>query len=107
MDDPWKVLEGAGLPEGAVRPAPEVLDGAQVRAAVHALTTTLALAEPAHREPLLAWLKAFRHHWPRRFEEILGADGRDLIAQLESDTLDAGRYLKLRRIAIANLSGCL
>ena len=60
---------------------------------------------PGFRE-LLAWLRAFRHHWPHRFTELLGLTGEACLAQLPEPD-DADRFLKFRRIAIANLAGVL
>ena len=54
--------------------------------------------------PLLAWLAGFRHHWPHRFREVLGDVGDTAMEALTRALDDRNRYLKLRRIAIANLS---
>jgi hypothetical protein len=59
---------------------------------------------PADREPLLAWLRAVLRHWPSRSAELVGPAGERLRVWLEAQPLDVGRYLKLRRIAIANLA---
>ncbi len=37
----------------------------------------------------------------------MGPDGERLQLWLEARPIDSGRYLKLRRIAIENLAGCL
>jgi hypothetical protein len=55
--------------------------------------------------PLLAWLAAFKRHWPSRFKEVLGEIGELAVESLDARLDDRNRYLKLRRIAIANLSG--
>src|SRR5207247_516645 len=62
---------------------------------------------PAIREPLLAWLRALRHHWPSSFERLAGADGRQLLERLEAAPIDENRCVKLRRIAIENLASRL
>jgi hypothetical protein len=99
------MLVAAGMPAGAAtarRPIsgePRHL-GAAVRKLVD--PGTLDAWQVA---PLLAWLSAFRHHWPRRFRQVLGDAGDLAIASLEPRLDDRNRYLKLRRIAIANLSG--
>jgi hypothetical protein len=60
--------------------------------------------DPARREPLLAWLRGYRQHWPDRWATQVGALGERKIAELEQSPIDVNRYLKLRRIAIANLA---
>ena len=57
------------------------------------------------RECLFAWLRAFRHHWPEHFEQILGHPGIAALAALDDPAADSNRYLKLRRIAVENLAG--
>jgi hypothetical protein len=105
--DPWAALEAAGLPAGAVRAAPSRLDMPLVRAAVRMLADRPDPPDAFDREPLLAWLRAWRHHWPDSFERELGADGERLTARLDALPRDANRYLKLRRIAVENLAGVL
>jgi hypothetical protein len=105
VTDAWSTLERAGLPTGAVRPPPSTFDAASVREAVGALAASRVAA--GDREPLLAWLRAWRHHWSASFAATLGREGDALIARLEADPYDVNRYLKLRRIAIENLSHVL
>lgn len=108
MDDAWEVLSGSGLPEGPIRRPPRgPLDPASVRAAVTALNARCDEIEPWRREPLLAWLRGFRHHWPERFATVLGPPGDECISKLSAQAHDTNRYLKLRRIAIENLSHVL
>lgn len=59
---------------------------------------------PELREPLLGWLSGFAHHWPAEFEEHGGPAARGLLRTLEREEIDRNRYLKFRRIAIANLA---
>lgn len=88
----------------APRPAPVgVLDVGAVEAALRTLAADDALA-PVERECLAAWLGAFRRHWPDQFAAMLGPLGEALLVRCVSSDLDLNRYLKLRRIAIANLS---
>ena len=68
------------------------------------LAAGLAELDESQRECLRAWLRAFRHHWPERFEAILGTMGARTLSDLERFSYDQNRYLKLRRIAIANLA---
>ncbi len=108
MDDPWEILKDAGLPDGAARPRPQgPLDGERLRAAVANLDEHPDTLSPRRLELLLAWLQGGYHHWPRRFAEILGPVGaryRDHLAAAAENVVDPNRYLKLRRIAIENLS---
>lgn len=107
MEDSWKVLMDAGLPDGPPRPRPKHLDNHKLRAAVQHLSENFDLLGQNQIELLCAYLKGWRHHWPKRFAEILGPAGERCHQQLEDIHVDANRYLKLRRIAIENLSGAL
>ena len=106
MLNPLEILERAGMPDGAARPAPsQLLPG--IREAVCELDATAADLPARSIEPLLSWLRAFESHWPARFNAELGDAGRNLIVQLESRSPDPNRYLKLRRIALENLAAVL
>lgn len=105
MEEPWKTLEAAGLPDGPVRPAPRRGDFDGIRAALAAIDP--AALDDAQAAALQAWLRAWRHHWPSRFEAELGERGDDVLAALAGRALDENRYLKLRRIAVENLAGFL
>ena len=111
MDDSWEILKAAGLPDGAARPRPRgPLDPERLRAAVEELAQRPGALPRRRLEPLLAWLQGGYHHWPRRFGEILGPLGKRYLDQLAvgaEGVVDPNRYLKLRRIAIENLSGVL
>ncbi|MGH7318503.1 MAG: hypothetical protein ACRELA_02585 [Candidatus Rokuibacteriota bacterium] len=107
MGSSWKALIEAGLPDGAARPAPASLDRERVREAICDLARGAEAIDPRQVEPLLAWLRGWRHHWPRGFAETLGAEGDSLIQQLEARNPDPNRYIKLRRIAVENLSRLL
>lgn len=108
MEEAWKTLAEAGLPEGAPRRPPQRLDFAAVRDAVEALAKTrLSSIDDARRAVLLAWLEAWRHHWPSAFARELGEPGDALRESLRKLPLDENRYLKLRRIAVENLSAVL
>ncbi len=92
-----------GLPDGAPhRRDPGCFSDRDAREALAAIDVR-ALA-PSRREPLLAWLRGYRHHWPDRWARELLPIGARRIAELEALEIDANRYLKLRRIAIANLA---
>jgi hypothetical protein len=103
----WKLVMKAGMPDGAVRPGPVRLDRRRIRIALAELARGIGALEPRQVEPLLAWLRGWQHHWPRSFAEIVGADAEGLIPGLEARRPDPNRYLKLRRIAVENLSRVL
>jgi hypothetical protein len=107
MRDDWELLKTSGLPDGAIRPKPSGPLAAGLRAAVARMTEDLDRLDPSCREPLLAWLKGWKHHWPEQFERNLGRDGERCLAKLETTPTDPNRYLKLRRIAVENLSRLL
>lgn len=104
MSDAWELLKDAGLPDGAIRPAPKrPFDAARVRDAVRAVVN----APGIDVAPLLAWLRAWQHHWGGSFRATFGAEGEELVERLRAQLRDENRYLKLRRIAIENLAGVL
>ena len=107
MTAAWKVLVDAGVPDGAARPGPGALDRRRAGETIRSLARGLEPVEPHQVEPLLAWLRGWRQHWPESFAASLGADGERLIARLEGRAPDPDRYLKLRRIAVENLSRVL
>lgn len=91
------ILRAAGVPlghaSGSARPsAPEIR-----RALDEALEAGL---EGVERDAVVAWLGALRRHWPSLFAEVASSRARALLAAPR----DGDRYLKLRRIALANLS---
>ncbi|MBN2195972.1 MAG: hypothetical protein JW751_24355 [Polyangiaceae bacterium] len=101
--DATMVLMAAGMPDGAIRPLPVPTAGRDAirRAVMEILAQGL---EPRLREPVYAWLAAFRHHFPGAFARELGSTGDALLAKLAAETLDRNRCLKLRRIAVENLA---
>jgi hypothetical protein len=109
MSVAWDVLCAWGVPDGALRARPAgPMPAAEVGGALTQLAgTKFQDLSTAQRECLLAWLRGFRHQWPLRFETIVAAMGLRAIADLEDAPFDPNRYLKLRRIAIANLAGSL
>ncbi|MEP6865490.1 MAG: hypothetical protein ABJE66_33025 [Deltaproteobacteria bacterium] len=58
-------------------------------------------------EALVAWLFAWHQHWPSSFAEEFGDACDDTLACASRAAVDDNRYLKLRRIAIENLSTIL
>lgn len=107
MTPAWKRLLEAGVPDGPVRPTPARLDRRRIAGAVADVARDVDAVEPRQVEPLLAWLRGWRHHWPRSFAATLGTAGEELIVRLEARGVDPNRYLKLRRIAVENLAAVL
>lgn len=105
MEEDWTILRDAGVPYGAFGPEGLVpFDDDLVREAVSGIASDRASLADPQRDALLAWLRGFRQHFPDRFAACLGSEGDSLIEALEQSPIDPNRYLKLRRIAVANLS---
>lgn len=94
------------MPAGAPRPTPRTLDRDRIREALRGLARGEDGIEAADVEPLLAWLQAWRQHWPGSFA-ALEPDGPRLVERLQARAVNQDRYLKLRRIALANLAAVL
>jgi hypothetical protein len=101
MSDPWQILRDAGLPLALQRSTrtpslPEL--GSAVRAAI--------AQHPDGRdaEALAAFVLAWHQHWPSSFATTCTAD---VLEWADRHRSDPGRYLKLRRIALANLASVL
>jgi hypothetical protein len=101
VSDAWQILRDAGLPLDGARSGPPG-DPAELAAAVR----TAIAGEPSGRasEALAAFVLAWHGHWPSSFAHYLGGDE---VAWAEAHAIDRGRYLKLRRIALANLASVL
>jgi hypothetical protein len=103
--DAIEILARAGAPVGPPRAAPSSLpDDAELRRAAFWVASHVA---PDDLVPHVAWLSAFRHHWPTRFSSVFGRRGEELLAELRRAVADENRYLKLRRIAVENLAAVL
>ena len=101
MDTAWQILRDGGLPLGQ--------PSSGVRRTAHELATATRAAialDPTGREAdaLAAFILGWQHHWPACFAAELAADAGDALAWAARNVVDANRYLKLRRIAIENLS---
>lgn len=106
MDSDWKLLVQMGLPLG---PIFTLLDAHAVKAdAILAAVGRLSSEplDPTETDALSAWLSAFNHHWPSAFSQVLGEVGASSLRTL-LPKVEPNRYLKLRRIAIANLANLL
>ncbi len=99
-------LMSMGLPWGppGAAPTPPNATLTEVRKVIERLAAAAELPAPPLRDPLLAWLAAFRHHWPTTWASEIGPAGEALFARLSAGPIDRNRYLKLRRIAIASLA---
>ncbi len=103
VDEAWRALMEFGVPDGAIRPAP--VDPIPPEVARRALEEVLSVQLDTRRaELLLAWLRAWQHHWSASFARTFGELGATAVDRLSAQVTDAGRYLKLRRIAIDNLA---
>jgi hypothetical protein len=104
LDRAWQILRDAGVPlassRGSARPTP-----AEIRAAVSAVIA--AAVGPCEGEALGAFLLAWRQAWPSSFAETFASAGPSVEAWARRQLPDEDRYLKLRRIAIANRSTLL
>ncbi|MEO6775643.1 MAG: hypothetical protein ABI467_21965 [Kofleriaceae bacterium] len=104
MGDAWQMLRAGGVPivleRSALVPSPAAL-ATSARAAI------AAGAAGREGEALAAWLFAWHHHWPSSFAEQFVDDRDAILAWASAAALDDNRYLKLRRIAIENLSTIL
>ncbi|HEY4187610.1 MAG TPA: hypothetical protein VGP07_21210 [Polyangia bacterium] len=109
MSTAWEELRAAGVPVGAVCAIPtEPVDAGRWRAALGTLCAeNFEGLEEVDRECLFAWLRAFQHHWPERFEAVFPQIGTRALTELSDPGRDDNRYLKLRRIAVENLSRTL
>ena len=99
------MLAAAGAPFHAT-PRGGTPNVAQMRDAVLTVISATGI-EPWVLESIGAFTLAWAHEWPTGFGAAFGANAPDVGVWARSRTPDAGRYLKLRRIAIANLAGIL
>lgn len=104
MRDPWQILHRAGLPMAGERRGepPSAEDMAD------ALRAVLAVASAGReRDALVAFIDAWRQHWPSSFARALRGEAAEVTRWAEAHRGDEGRRLKLRRIALANLATTL
>jgi hypothetical protein len=101
VNDPWQILRAGGVP--LALPSTRT----RVRADELATATRAAIAtRPTGRdaEALAAWIFAWQQHWPRSFAAHLDCDAAAVTEWAAQYTVDANRYVKLRRIALENLA---
>ncbi len=104
MSDAWQILRDGGLPL-----ALPVSDVARSPEELAAATREAIAQRPAGREAevLAAFVFAWHQHWPDSFDHALGSDAASVVAWASQNAVDEDRYLKLRRIALENLSRIL
>jgi hypothetical protein len=104
MRDPWQILHRAGLPMAGERHGAPPSEAEMAEALGAVLAVGSALRE---RDALVAFVDAWRQHWPSSFARALGSDAAEVARWAEANRGDEGRRLKLRRIALANLATTL
>ena len=100
----WTILHGGGLPLAGRR------DGAPPSEAELARATLAVLddvPDERHADALAAFLRAWLHHFPESFERAFAEQARRVESWADAHVTDRDRYLKLRRIALENLSRVL
>lgn len=98
--DAWQILRDGGVP--LALPGTGQRHGALALA--RAARTVMTDSTGRDAEALAAWLIAWRDHWPTAFAGAFAADVVSVGAWAESHASDAGRRIKLRRIALENLA---
>jgi hypothetical protein len=100
----WQILHRAGVPLAGERfgPAPRA---DEIGAALREVLST----PPAGREgeALAAFVAGWQAEFPTSFAAALAGDADRVLEWARTKSGDRGRYLKLRRIAIAHLSHVL
>ncbi|MBE7447526.1 MAG: hypothetical protein HS111_01135 [Kofleriaceae bacterium] len=106
MSSPWQILRAGGLPL-VTEAAPGRPSAAELARAARAVIALAPVGRDA--EALVAFLAAWRHHWPASYRAAFAADPGpgEVDAWVAAQAVDADRYLKLRRIAIAHLATIL
>ena len=104
MSGPWQQLRDGGVPLAMAVSGPPAEDTVLAAAAREAIA-----GAPRGRDAdaLAAWLAAWRDHWPTGFARCFGDQAAAASAWARAHAAPEGRYLKLRRIALENLSHVL
>ena len=102
----WQTLLQGGVPVGAPRRRTELPSPGELAQAVEVVAASAARSRDSRAEALYAFLMAWSSHWPDSFARELGR-GQEHLRNLLPARIDLNRYLKLRRIAVANLSRLL
>jgi len=104
MRDAWQILHRAGLPMAGERTG-EPPSEEEIADATRAVIATEITGRK--RDALVAFIDAWRQHWPTSFARSLSGDAAAVAHWSDSHRGDEGRRLKLRRIALANLATTL
>ena len=104
MPDAWQILRDGGLPL-AIPASGATAHIGQLASAIREAIATEPVGRDA--EALAAFIFAWQHHWPQSFATTQGTDATQVVDWATRHVLDDGRYLKLRRIAVENLSRVL
>lgn len=105
MEASWQILHRAGLPlagerVGSVPPVDEL-----ARCVLELVMSGDGSAR--EREALAAFVLAWADEWPHTFARSFREQASELATWAEQMASDANRRIKLRRIAIENLSSVL
>ena len=104
MQGSWEVLESAGLPYGAHSVSNEVSSPSALAAAVLDVLGRLDDLDYRQRISTLAWLRAWATDYPTSFHAAFAGRADEVLQTAASGLERDGQYLKLRRIARANLA---
>lgn len=100
----WEALEKAGLPYGAPAVSGKVSSLSALAGAVIDVLGQVGNLDYRQRIGTLAWLRAWASDYPTSFHAAFGGRGDELLRRAASGLEGDGQYLKLRRIARANLA---
>lgn len=103
MVDAWQILRDAGVPIAGER-FQRRHDRAELAAATR---TAIAGAKGREAEALAAFVLAWHQHWPSAFAAAFPGDAERITDWASRQFSDDNRYVKLRRIALANLAHVL
>ncbi len=104
VSDAWQILRDGGLPLATPRSG---LSRTSVELASATRSAIRLAPEGREAEALAAFLFAWHHHWPQSFATSFVLDASEIVDWATRHALDGDRYLKLRRIALENLSRIL
>jgi hypothetical protein len=103
--DAWRILHGGGLPLAGRRVDDAPSEPELARATLAVLDA--GMPDERHADALAAFLRAWQHHFPASFERAFAEEARRVESWADAHVVDRNRYVKLRRIAIENLSRVL
>ncbi|MCX5746255.1 MAG: hypothetical protein NT062_27575 [Proteobacteria bacterium] len=104
MTDAWQMLRAGGLPLAMERGAGQVDAATLARAVREAIAGT---PTGRHADALAAFTIAWHQHWPAAFATAFASEARAIRTWADDHRGDPNRFLKLRRIALANLARVL